>query len=360
MKPLIAATLIILLFTSAASASIFSRADNFVDETRLQMGTLVEIKVPLRPGYDRSKIESAVGKAFDEIDRVEGVFSIFRPDSEISKINRLKKGRTLKISGETFGLIEKVIAFNKITKGAFDITVKPLVDLWGFNSGKKRVPSAAEIKAALEKTGSRYIILDKAKSTIAFAKDGMALDFNGIAKGYATDRAVRILKENGIKDAIVNSGGDMYCLGRRSKKSLWKVGIQHPRRKGELFLEMRLENKAAVTSGDYEKYFILDGRRYSHIIDPSTGYPIAGNTVSSTVIADDAATADALATSLCVLGEQGLKIVESLKNCDAIIIVKDKKMLRAEMTKAFKTGYYVIERKAFKERKDRGSDVGRR
>jgi thiamine biosynthesis lipoprotein len=189
----------------------------------------------------------------------------------------------------------------------------------------------------MEKTGSRDIILDNAAGTVGFAKDGMAIDMGGIAKGYATDRAVDILRKNGIRNAIVNCGGDMYCLGRRSQKLQWKVGIRHPRDKENLALELSLEDRAVDTSGDYEKYFMIGQKRYSHIIDPRTGYPIGGNVVSASVIAGDSVTADAFATALCILGREGMSDLE------AIIFVSEDGKLRNEMSNGVKEKYHVAE-----------------
>jgi len=204
----------------------------------------------------------------------------------------------------------------------------------------KRLPGDDEIRDALAVTGSDKIILDDSAKTISFAAEGMALDLGGIAKGYATDRAIEVLKANGVRNAIVNSGGDMYCLGRRSKDMMWKVGVKHPRDENKLLFEMRLEDKAADTSGDYEKYFLLGGKRYSHIIDPRTGYPVGDNAVSATVVADDSAAADIFATALCVLGD-----FKDIKDIDALVVVKDGDRLKIKMTEGFKSKYGLTEEK---------------
>jgi thiamine biosynthesis lipoprotein len=164
-----------------------------------------------------------------------------------------------------------------------------------------------------------------------------------VAKGYATDMMVKALVDSGVKDAIVNCGGDMYCLGRRSTKALWKVGIRDPRDKSRIFLEFKLQDRAVDTSGDYEKFFIINGRRYSHIIDPRTGYPIGDGTVSASVIAGDSATADALATALCVLGRSGLDVVNRALGADAVIVFKDKGVLTTLMSRGFKERYDAVE-----------------
>jgi thiamine biosynthesis lipoprotein len=319
------------------------KADEMVEKTALLMGTVVEIKVPLPTGSARREVEPKVEKALEEVRRIENLFSVFVEESEVSKINRLKKGDILKIDEEVFGLIEKAVGFSSATNGAFDITVKPLVDLWSAAKEKSSLPSDEEVRAVAEKVGSADIILDKAAGTIAFGKDGMAIDLGAIAKGYATDMAIKSLKENGIKDAIVNCGGDMYCLGRRSADEQWKVGIRDPRNKDKLFLELRLEDKAIDTSGDYEKFYIVNGKRYSHIIDPRSGYPVGDEVASASVITGDSVTADALATALCVLGRNGLNALDAIGGADAVIIFVEKGKLRADMSDGLKRRYHATE-----------------
>ena len=360
-KYILLSFVILLGFSRSVHAGLFTSDDAMVSESRLLMGTTVEIKVPAGTGYGRKVIDNAMDRAFAEIERVEGLFSVYKKTSEVSRINKLKKDRPLRISSEVFDLIERCKEYTEKTGGAFDVTVKPLVDLWGFGGGEKsevrsqrsevrgqksevrvQIPSDDEIKNALECVGSQYIVLDSEKMTISFKKDGMAIDLGGAAKGYATDCAVSVLKSLGIDNAVVNSGGDMYCLGRKSRKNMWKAGVTHPRKKGSVFFELRLENKAIATSGDYEKYFEIDGRRYSHIIDPRTGYLVDGNVVSASVAADSAATADILATALCVLGDEALWIVELVSGADALLVMKEGTNLKTEMTKGFKAGYNVI------------------
>ncbi|MCM8790422.1 MAG: FAD:protein FMN transferase [Candidatus Omnitrophica bacterium] len=308
------------------------------------MGTIVQIKVPLRPGLDKKAADYAIDRAFDEIDRVEKVFSVYRQDSEISRINGLKLGEEMKITTETFSLIERSVEYTKKTSGAFDITVYPLVRLWQDARMSGRLPAVSEIKKALEKVGAANIILDKTKMTISFAKDGVAIDLGGVAKGYATDRAIKVLQEIGIRDAIVNSGGDIYCLGARSKFRPWRVGIRHPRKSSEVFMELDVMDEAVVTSGDYEKYFTLEGRRYSHIIDPRTGYPVGDYIISATVVSEDTVRADMLATALCVLGREGLKIVDSEKAM-AAIVVKDGDKMKVEMAGNVRGSFRVYQKK---------------
>lgn len=338
------ARILVLLSIAALMALVLSRAGKggrIAEKTSLSMGTIVQIKVP----YDRSegdrRIEAKIEQAFSEIRRVENVFSVYRANSEVSRINRLAYGQPIRISDEVFGLIEMALEYNRKTDGAFDITVKPLVDLWAEAKASGRMPKEEEVNAALEMTGSQNVILDKASKTISFKKRGVAIDLGAVAKGYATDRAIAVLKQSGIKSAIVNSGGDMYCLGMRSKKEPWTIGIQHPRDRRRLFLELKLADRAIDTSGDYEKFFVLDGKRYSHIIDPRTGYPVGDNVASATVTAADSVTADIYATALCALGPKGLDMIKKANGVDAMIVVNEGGVLRQEASPHFEERYNV-------------------
>ncbi|MCX5686683.1 MAG: FAD:protein FMN transferase [Candidatus Omnitrophica bacterium] len=310
-----------------------------IEETRPMMGTFVSIQAPVLAGQDAETIQLATDKAFNEIARVESIFSVFKDDSEVSRINRYKReGEPVQTTEEVFGLIERSAACSKNMEGAFDITVKPLADLWREAGKKKVLPSKEEIGAALDKVGSQYIILDRLNLTITFQKDGMALDFGGVAKGYATDRAINVLKECGVANALVSSGGDTYCLGMKSESEPWRVGIQHPRDKKKVFAALQLKDRAIDTAGDYEKYFILDGRRYPHIIDPRTGRPVDNGVASATVVASDATSADMFATALCVLGNRGLEVADA-KGLDALIIMEDKDKFKVGMAGGFKEQY---------------------
>jgi len=317
-------TVIILMITAIAAGAYIIivpfTGGIIVENTRFMMGTAVQIKIALRGDLKRAHAEAAIDKAFAEVSRVEGVFSVYRKDSEISRINAIKAREEMALSEEVFGLIEKSVVYNKKTGGAFDITVKPLVDLWARVKSDGRLPSKEEIDAARGRVGSQYLALDRRKRTISFEKDGMALDLAGVAKGYAVDRAVAVLRSESVKNAIVNAGGDAYCLGSKSRWEEWKIGVRHPRKADALIIEMPLSNRAIDTSGDYERFFTLGDRRYSHIIDPRSGYPVGDDTVSATVLAGDSATADMLATALSVLGQAGMKIIEADTRLDAIII----------------------------------------
>lgn len=326
-------------FTAFPALAAQKAAGRLIEETRPMLGTFVRIQVPVVAGQDEETIRAAIDKAFSEIGRIESVFSIFKDDSVVSRINRYKKaGEPIQTTEEVLGLIERSVACSKDMEGAFDITVKPLVDLWQEAAKKKRLPSREDVSLALEKVGSQYITLDRVNQTITFQKVGMALDLSGVAKGYAIDRTVRILKECGVANALIGSGGDMYCLGMKGENEPWRVGIQHPRDKKKVFAALQLKDRAINTAGDYEKFFILHGRRYPHIIDPRTGRPIDNGVASATVVADDMESADMFATALCVLGSRGLEIADA-KGLDALVIMEDKDKFKVGMAGGFKEQY---------------------
>ena len=330
-----------LLFVSSCSKA----PEKIIEDSRFFMGTIVQIKVSIDPAkYSEARAKDAMSLAFDEIKRIEDVYSVYKDTSEISRINRLRKNERLQITDGVFNLIHKTLDYSEKTDGAFDITVKPLVDLWGRVRKANKLPDEYEIKSILERVGYQNVVLDEVVRTIHFKKEGMSIDLGGAAKGYATDRAIRVLEDNGIKNALVASGGDMYCLGKKSARELWRVGIRHPRGKDRIFLEILLKDKAISTSGDYERYFILDGRRYSHIIDPRTGYPIGDGVVSASVIAADSTTSDILATAMCILGEKGFDIIKSESGgIDAVLVTFKAGRLTVKMSEGIRKRYDISE-----------------
>lgn len=279
-------------------------------EKRVAMGTFVEVI---------SCESRALYIAFDEIRRIEKLLSKYDQNSEVWKLNR--SGR-LKASPETFYIIKQAKEFYTLTNGAFDITVGPLVDLWGFADKKYSLPSENKIKSALKLIGSDKIILHEKDNVIQFEFPGMKIDLGAIAKGYAVDCAVNRLKDAGIKSALINAGGQVYCLGSKFSKP-WKVAIRdnpnNPSRDKYLYLQ----DKAVSTSGDYEQFFTDKQKVYGHIFDPKTGYPKPADFFSVTVIADDATTADFLSTAIFVLGEKdGLALAAKFKGVEVKIVRK--------------------------------------
>jgi len=237
---------------------------------------------------------------FAEFKRLEAIFNLYDESSELSHLNA---SGDLIVSPEFFDILKKSKKFYELTDGAFDVTVAPLSLLWKKAISKKQLPQEGDVKIALTSVSSDYLYLDQKNSRVRLLKEGGRIDLGGIAKGYAVDCAVAKLKEAHIQSAIVNAGGNIFCLGENGKKP-WSVGIQNPRKAGAVIEQLELRDKAVSTSGDYEQFFIFQNKRFSHIINPKTGYPSDAGIVSATVIASDATTADALSTACVVLGIQ--------------------------------------------------------
>lgn len=251
----------------------------------------------------KEKAKGMIDKAFREMARIDSITSTFNKESEVFRLDREGKGV---ISSDLKRIIERALYISEITQGAFDITVYPLEDLWGFYSGNYRVPSDSEIKETLKRVGYKNVIL---KGDSLWLLNHAKIDLAGIAKGYAVDRAIEVLKKEGVSIGLVDAGGDIRVFG--NKKGGFKIGLKHPRREG-IFKVFTIKGGAIATSGDYEKFFIRDDKRYCHIIDPTTGYPV-NRCASVTIISEDAMGADGLATALFVLGpEKGMKIAKAL------------------------------------------------
>lgn len=252
----------------------------------------------------------AVDKSFDEIKRIEKLLSAFEEGSEITRINNAPCGTPVKVSRETFDLISLAGEYKALTGGAFDITVKPLVDLWNI-SGGGYVPSAEEIAEGVSLVGDP--VLDEDNLTVTLPAYGMKIDLGGIAKGYAGDRVRAILEGEGVKSAIADLGGNIVAVGKKGRLP-WRVGLQSPAdARGTTFATVSAEDTCVVTSGGYERYFEADGKEYHHIIDPRTGANPANGVLSVTVITPNGTAADALSTAFFVLGkDRAMEVAEAI------------------------------------------------
>ena len=228
-------------------------------------------------GTDRLRLEAAVEESFDEVRRLDALLSNYRERSEWSKVNREAGERPVRVSQELFELLDACVEYSRRTEGAFDITVGPLVRVWGFYKGSGRLPHRAEIRGAMAKVGYQKVQLDRDGRSVRFTRAGVELDPGGIGKGYAVDRVVDVLKKNGIETALVTAGGSsMYGLGAPPGEAAWKVKIRHPKNPNVTVGDVKLRNLSMSTSGTSEKFFVAGGRVYSHIFDPRTGYPAQG------------------------------------------------------------------------------------
>ncbi len=289
--------------------------DQQLSRTALVMGTLVEIKAF---GADEALLHRAVSDAFSEMGRLEELFSSHRAESEISLLSAATT--TVSVSQETAELLLLGQQIAVQSSGAFDLSLGALKKLWAIETDAPQVPTAEQLAAALRGVGPQAMQLDGLQVKKSIPE--LQIDLGGIAKGYAVDRALEVLRRAGIASATVNAGGDIALLGDKQGRP-WRIGIQHPRKAGELLTRLDVTDRAVVSSGDYERFFERDGIRYHHIFDPRTGQP-ARLCQSVTVVAATAASADALATAAFVLGPQaGLKLLEQLPGVEGLLVAAD-------------------------------------
>ena len=296
-----------------------------VAETTFLMGTVAKITI-----YDEVKDKEIFQKIFDKITDIEQRMTINEkyPDSEIIKLNNASGKEYVKLSEDTFYVLEKAKYYSGLSQGKFDITIGPVVKLWNIGSDKARVPSDEEIAAKLPLVDYNQLLLDKENMRAKLNQEGMIVDLGAIAKGYAADVAAGILKEAGIKHAIVNLGGNVVALNTKPDGSLWRLGLQDPYEpRGTSMGVVLLNDQTLVSSGTYERYFEQDGKRYHHLLDPVTGYPGDNGLVSVSIVTKQSCDADALSTGAFLLGlEEGLKLIEELPDTEAIFITADKKV----------------------------------
>jgi thiamine biosynthesis lipoprotein len=293
-----------------------------VERARPLMGTLVEIKV-FREASSLAQIRAGevIERAFEEISRIDRLMSIYKNDSQISLINQQAGKGYVGVSPEVLQVIKKAREMADLSQGAFDITIAPLVQLWGFTQKNGHRPPEIEIRKILPLVNYKNIMVDEENRSIKLKLSGMSLDLGGIAKGYAVDRAVAVLRDCSIYRALVNAGGDLFALGHPPNKDYWHIGIRNPFVPGRIVGRLKIRDQAVATSGNYENFFLLEGKRYSHILDPRTGYPIQG-IASVTILAKTTMEADALATIVAVLGpEKGIALLNSLPDTEGIIIL---------------------------------------
>jgi thiamine biosynthesis lipoprotein len=256
--------------------------------------------------------------AFREVERIDWLMSHYRQKSEVSQITRNAGERETAVSPETLEVIERALYFSRLSGGAFDITIGPVFRLWNFREAK--IPEEKRLRENLKKVDYRKIRVDRAKSSVYLESRGMELDLGAIAKGYAVDRASIILRKEGVENFLVAAGGDLTVSGVKEKGVPWTIGIRHPRLPSELIAKLRPAQAAVSTSGDYEKFFFQGGERYHHILTPSTGLP-ARECQGVTIMAPSAMDADALATSVFVLGpKEGFALLERLPDVHAVIV----------------------------------------
>lgn len=284
------------------------------------MGTDGTLTVRLGPDGDAATARRLLSDAVRPLERVVRAMDTYRPDSEISRLNRLGAQEAVTLSADAMRVMRRSVQFSELTGGAFDVTYAPLRTLWREAQKEEKLPSQEAVDRARAAVGSALLVLEQ--STARFERPGMEVDLGGIAKGYAIDLAAETMLAQGVAGGIVEVGGDLRVIGRRQNEQKWRVQIRDPRPGTHEPMFLRLADAAVCTSGDYARCFTVSGRRFSHIVDPRTGRPVEGVS-SATVVAPDATTADALATAISVLGSrEGTRLVEHLPGVECMIVMR--------------------------------------
>jgi thiamine biosynthesis lipoprotein len=321
-KTVLYSTFVIILFAIGVFiARIGNDEIHHIKRSRILLGTVVEVQIR---ETDRKKAESAIEKAFNEIIRIDDLFSTYNEDSPVWKLNH-NQDTLINVDPEIFSLMILCDSIYNLTYGSFDASLNKLLTTWGFDGDDPSLPDNDKISSALLNSGWNNIKLLEDNSFKRSA--GTELNFGAIAKGYAVDKAVNVLIKLGINSALVNAGGEIKTIGDD-----WVIGIQHPGDQNQIIEKVNPGEMSIATSGDYEKYFELDGKRYHHILNPKTGYP-ADSLISVTVLNKSCTIADALATAVFVLGKaKGLRLIENLPETEVMIIDK-------QMSKSYSSGF---------------------
>jgi len=312
----------------------------------LVMGTFARI---ICIAEDANTAQNCVEGAIEQLERIEALMSVYKEDSELSEVNRLAYKRSVKVSKQVFEVLQKSVEYSRLSKGAFDVTVGPLVELWKQAEKSGKAANNKLIAKTKSKVGYDKLLLDAQEKSVRFGVKGMKLDLGGIAKGYAIDKAIEQLKRAGARGGMVDIGGDICCFGKASgKKEHWLIGMQDPGKAGEgaggeVLLVLKLGDTSVATSGDYRRFAVIAGEKYGHIIDSQTGSSAKGLS-SVTIIADDATKADALATAVSAMGAQaGLELIESLDGVEAILVPSPG---GGDIIKSSGAGRYIVGKEA--------------
>ncbi|MBO0564352.1 FAD:protein FMN transferase, partial [Clostridium botulinum] len=299
-----------------------SKSEEPVSRETYLMGTIINIKA-----YGKNA-DKAVQASVDRISDIENKMSLNISTSEINKINKNAGIAPVKVSKNTFDVVKASLIYSEKTKGSFDITVEPLVSIWGIGTDKARIPSKDEINNALKLINYKDVVINEKESTIMLKRKGQAIDLGAIAKGYTADELKKVLLNYNVSSAFLNLGGNVYVLGNKPDKTPWKIGVQNPLEpRGDYLGIVSVSDKSVVTSGNYERFFERNGKRYHHIFDTKTGYPAEKGLISVSIISDKSIDGDALSTSVYTLGlDEGKKLIESLEDVEAVFVTNDKKV----------------------------------
>ncbi|MEX2442838.1 MAG: FAD:protein FMN transferase [Alkalispirochaeta sp.] len=315
-----------LLFSGLVAMTVTgcSSSDEPVNDSAQLLGTILQISI-----RDGGYSTTLTDRAFERVAEIERRMSTSEDDyesTELLRVNRASGDEPVSVSEDTFEVLQAAREFSRMSDGAFDVTIWPLVKLWAIGSGGTSVPPEEEIDTARRAVDYRLLELDEEEQTVYLPEEGMGVDVGAIAKGYAADEAARILREAGVEHALLDFGGNIVVIGTKPDGTLWRIGVQRPDAERTRYLGIvSTSDKTVVTSGPYERFFVQEGVRYHHILNADTGFPARSGIEQVTIIADRSIDADALSTATYVLGvEDGLSLVESQDGVEAVFITEDR------------------------------------
>lgn len=294
----------------------------YYNTTGFGLGTIIEQKVAAESADDANHIFFRINEI---LRRIESEMSYFIGESSVSQLNSSDGKGSVKMDADTFDVLETADAFYRLSGGVFDVTAAPLTALWRDCINSKTVPEAQTVQDLLPLVSGSHLKLDQNSHTARIGC-GQSVDPGGIGKGFAADAAIKAYRKLGVTSALINLGGNVKTLGKKIDGESWMIGVQNPRStRGEFIAGLTLEDESAVTSGDYEKYFVARGKRYHHIIDPKTGYPADSGLISATVLSPSSMEADALSTAVFVSGlQRGMELIKQTSRAEGILITKEK------------------------------------
>jgi FAD:protein FMN transferase len=323
----ILSTLLLASFLQAQAQRLPTKELKAQKKVLLLMGTRFELVAVSR---DEQKAWEAIDTGVKEIQRIEALISEWQPTSQTSEINRNAGIKPVIVDKELYDLISRSNRISAMTGGAFDISFASIDKLWKFDGSMKALPTPEQVAASVSKINYKNIILNPDDHSVFLKEQGMKIGFGAIGKGYAANRARDLMREIGIEGGVINAAGDLVTWGKQADGQSWYVGIADPAEKEKVFSWLTADNTAVVTSGNYEKFAELNGKRYSHIIDPRTGYPVSG-LKSVSIVCPNGELADALATAVSVLGkDEGLYLINQLKGVECLLITDDDEIVTSD------------------------------
>lgn len=315
------------LFLFAITCCLSMHSQVLRKRTTLLMGGRFDISIVDK---DSLSAEQNIDIVIGEITRIENLISDWKPDSQVSEVNQNAGIKPIKVDREVFELAQRAIKLSEITNGGFDVSFAALDRIWKFDGSMTEMPSAEAIKKSVEKVGYKNIILDSTASTIFLKLKGMKIGFGALGEGYATDKCRAMMIAKGVQAGIINGSGDMSTWGKQPNGKDWKIGITNPFMPEKILAAVPLKEGAVTTSGSYEKFVVFNGKRYSHIINPATGYPATG-LCSVTVFGPNAETANGLSTSMMVLGQkEGLLLLQKFPEYSCVMITDKGKIVKSK------------------------------